>query len=80
MIRKYITGFAAVIVLAGCSGTNAGGYNRPSASPSKMSSDTLCYRAAGAKKDEAITDEIRARGLDCRGILENDPLMDMSGR
>lgn len=43
----------------------------PSQSPSKMSADTLCYRAAYAKKNPAYTEEIAARNLDCREILEN---------
>lgn len=55
-------------------------YNRPSTSPEKMSGDTLCYRAAAAKENEAINDEIRARGLDCRKISADDPLLNMGRR
>lgn len=72
---------SALVLLAACSGNDAGGgksYNHPSTSASKMSSDTLCYRAAGAKENADIKAEIKSRGLDCRAILENDPLMDMS--
>ena len=35
-----------------------------------MSGDKLCYRAAYAQDDPAITAEIAARNLDCRKILE----------
>ncbi len=50
---------------------------KPSASnnPSAMSSDTLCFRDAGAKKSPEIKAEIRARNLDCRAIIENDPML-----
>ncbi|MCD8494132.1 MAG: hypothetical protein LRY39_01740 [Alphaproteobacteria bacterium] len=41
----------------------------PSQDPAKMSADTLCYRGAYAKKNEAIQDEIAARNLDCHEIL-----------
>jgi hypothetical protein len=67
-----------ILVLAACSNTDTEGdksYNHPSSNASKMSSDTLCYRAAGAKENNEVKAEIRARGLDCAYILENDPLM-----
>lgn len=67
-----ILGLMLVMLTSACM---TSGMNRPSSSPERMSSDTLCYRAAGAKKDEAITDEIHARGLDCRALLESDPLL-----
>lgn len=57
---------AALLALTACSAMKG-----PSQSPSKMSADTLCYRAAYAKKDPAYTDEIAARNLDCRRILES---------
>lgn len=34
----------------------------------KMSGETLCYRAAYAAPDPAITAEITARNLDCASI------------
>lgn len=68
MIRAFL--ILSVLILPACQSLK-----RPSSDPVKMSSDTLCYRAAGAKKNEAYTDEIRARGLDCRRILEYDPLL-----
>lgn len=80
-MRHYGFLVSALIVLAACSNNDAGSgnsrYNHPSSSPSRMSSDTLCYRAAGAKENPEVKAEIKARGLDCRAILENDPLMDM---
>jgi hypothetical protein len=45
-----------------------------SSNPKTMSADTLCYRYAGARKNTAIADEIKARGLNCAQILESDPL------
>jgi hypothetical protein len=66
-------GLAALsLALYGCGNSS---YNRPSLDPSRMSSDTLCYRSAGAKKNPDIENEIRARRLDCRAVLENDPLI-----
>ncbi len=47
-----------------------------SGNPQRMSSDTLCYRAAGAKTDSALKDEIRARRLDCNAILESQSSYD----
>lgn len=67
---KYALLFAFIFTLSACETLK-----RPSSNPSTMSSDTLCYRAAGAKKDDGIKDEIRARGLDCSRIVEDDPLL-----
>ncbi|GJL85795.1 MAG: hypothetical protein DHS20C02_15700 [Micavibrio sp.] len=52
------------------------GYRTPSLSkdPAKMSSATLCYRYAGARPDQAISDEVLLRNLDCTAILNDDPL------
>lgn len=76
MLIRNICVFAGLAVLSlslyGCGETQ---YNRPSLDPARMSSDTLCYRAAGAKKNPDIESEIRARRLDCRAILESDPLI-----
>lgn len=47
---------------------------RMSATPASMSSDTLCYRHA-TTKSQPLADEITRRNLDCRDILENDPLL-----
>ena len=57
--------------------TACAGYKTPSLSgePSKMSGDTLCFRAAHDPANKALRDEIAARNLDCRAILENDPLL-----
>jgi len=45
-----------------------------SSNPQTMSADTLCYRHAGGRKNQAIADEITARRLNCAQILESDPL------
>lgn len=77
---SFLLSGLTLVILSACS-SNADtpkGYNHPSTSVSKMSSDTLCYRAAGAKENPEIKAEIRARGLDCQGILENDPLMNFN--
>ena len=57
--------------------TACAGYKTPSLSgePSKMSGDTLCFRAAHDPANESLRAEIAARNLDCRAILENDPLL-----
>ncbi len=44
-----------------------------SGNPSKMSADTLCYRAAYAKEDPALIEEVKARNLDCGEILGTQP-------
>ncbi|MCD8496710.1 MAG: hypothetical protein LRZ85_00620 [Alphaproteobacteria bacterium] len=54
-----------VLLLASCAN-----FKGPSQSPAKMSADTLCYRAAYAKNNEAIHDEIAARRLNCRKLLD----------
>ncbi len=53
----------------------ASGYKTPSVSnnPHSMSADTLCYRAAYAKDDPAVQEEIAARGLDCAENLSQQP-------
>ncbi len=53
------------------------GYKTPgvSGNPSKMSADTLCYRYAYAKSNPALKDEVAARGLDCREVLDSQPAM-----
>lgn len=58
------------LLLAGCAS-----YKHPSTSsdPAKMSADTLCFRYASSK-DEALADEINARGIDCMDMLKDDPL------
>ena len=58
----------ALLTLTACAGYKSPGF---SGNPSKMSADTLCYRAAYAKSDRALQDEVRARNLDCRAILES---------
>lgn len=79
-VQSWAVLTVSLLVLAACSSADSKSdhthrYNRPSADPARMSSDTLCYRAAGAKKNQAIQDEIRARRLNCRAILESDPLL-----
>lgn len=75
--RIYIMAavLASALMSAAC---DTATMRRPSSNPAKMSSDTLCYRAATAKKDEAVIDEIRARHLNCDAVLENDPLLNGS--
>lgn len=60
----------ACLALAACDGMKG-----PSLSgdPARMSGDTLCYRAAYAKDDAAINNEIQARHLDCKAMLEEHP-------
>lgn len=50
-------------------------YRTPGVSgdPGRMSADTLCYRYAYAKKDPKLKEEIAARGLDCKSILDSQP-------
>lgn len=55
----------SLLMLTGCVSMKG-----PSQSPAAMSSDTLCYRAAYAKKNPAYAEEIAARRLDCRAILD----------
>ena len=59
------------LVIGGC-----GNMRGPSlkSNPESMSSDTLCYRDAVKPMPEFRT-EIKRRNLDCRSILENDPLL-----
>lgn len=65
---RTIALFACLALLPAC----AGGFKHPAAgNPQSMSADTLCYRAAFAKDDQAIRDEIAARRLDCARILES---------
>lgn len=56
--------------------TACGSYKTPSLSgdPHSMSAATLCYRYAGARRDQAVSDEVTARNLDCTAILDDDPL------
>jgi hypothetical protein len=63
-----------ILMSAACNGETRG-YKAPSLSGdvSHMSADTLCYRAEGARDNPAYGEEIRARGLDCREILESRP-------
>jgi len=62
---KKISILTAALLLTACVSMKG-----PSQSPSKMSGDTLCYRAAYAKKNPEYADEIAARNLDCRRILD----------
>ena len=61
-----------LLLLCACVTEN---YRAPSLSgnPSKMSADTLCYRAAYAKEDPALIEEVKARNLDCGEILGTQP-------
>lgn len=69
MMRVFLC-LICVIGISGCAG-----YKRPSGNASSMSADTLCYRYAYAKANEAYAEEIAARGLDCRAILsEQGPI------
>lgn len=57
-----------LVMISGCQSLK-----RPSGDPAKISSDTLCYRAAN-KNSDALQAEIDFRNLDCARILEADPL------
>lgn len=65
-VKPLLTLAAALLTLTACVSMKG-----PSQSASKMSADTLCYRAAYAKKNPAYAEEIAARGLDCRAILDS---------
>lgn len=74
-MRPYL--LVCLMLLAACSG-NTGPYKTPTISnsnASSMSDTTLCYRYAGAKRSQALNDEVESRGLDCGAMLEDDPLM-----
>ena len=64
-----------ILIVLGMS--SCSGYKRPSSSPSKMASDTLCYRAETVNKSDraAYKDEINRRNINCNSVLENDPLL-----
>lgn len=52
------------------------GYRTPSVSqdPTKLSDHTLCYRAQTTGK-RILKEEAARRNLDCRAMIENDPLL-----
>jgi hypothetical protein len=62
----------SLLLLTACSGSN---YRTPglSGTPSKMSSDTLCFRYASSKSPD-LAAEIDARNIDCAALLRDDPL------
>jgi uncharacterized lipoprotein YajG len=68
---KHIITLAAAILLTACANPKT---PTISGNPQTMSADTLCYRHAGARHNQAIADEIKARRLNCAQILESDPL------
>jgi hypothetical protein len=75
---KHFAVIAALTILAACAGERS--YKTPTFdNPSRMSADTLCYRAAYAKSSQALKDEVRARNLDCAAILEQQPAFDDRG-
>ncbi len=61
----------ALLLLSGCDS-----YRTPTVSQdaTKMSDQTLCYRAQTTGKT-ALKDAVRKRNLDCRALLESDPLL-----
>lgn len=65
---RIILPATCLFLLAACA---AGDFKRPARDPQAMSADTLCYRGAFAKNDEAVQEEIAARRLDCARILES---------
>ena len=69
---KTIVPLCALIALSACMEHTR--HPQFSGNPSGMSAETLCYRYAGAKKNEALAAEVRARDLDCATMLESDPL------
>lgn len=73
-MRKLIV-FSTCIILTACSAADYEGFRAPSLSgdPARMSADTLCYRAAYAKENPALQEEVRARNLDCAQILDAQP-------
>ncbi len=74
-MKKFLP--AAFLFLAACSTVEAShSYKTPSLSGDAggMSSETLCYRAE-TTGSEILKDEIRARHLDCREVLESRPLI-----
>jgi hypothetical protein len=79
-LKLWIASLTLAMTLTVTACVSTGTYKSPSVSgnPSKMSADTLCYRAATARANAALKDEIRARNLDCAAILESDPLLDSS--
>lgn len=64
-MRKLLALSLVPFLLAACVSMKG-----PSQNPLAMSADTLCYRYAYAKKNQPLKDEIDARGLDCRAILD----------
>lgn len=71
-MKSYMIYFLSVFLVS-CSNAEFRTIRAPSFSgdPVKMSSDTLCYRAAYAKYDAALIDEINSRNIDCKNILES---------
>jgi len=69
-MRLLTSIFILIFSLTACSS-----YRTPTVSsdPSKMSSDTLCFRYETTKKRK-LGDEVARRRLDCAVILETDPL------
>lgn len=67
---------AALLVLTACEGYRAPG----TSDPAKMSGDTLCYRYAYAKTNRALKEEVVNRNLDCRAVLEEQPLIGTESR
>jgi hypothetical protein len=67
--------FLAFLLLAACGTTR---HPTVGGDPSTMSADTLCYRYAYAKSNEALKAEIDARNLDCEDVLAAQPAA-MSG-
>lgn len=63
------------MILTACSAADYEGFRAPSLSGdlARMSADTLCYRAAYAKENPALQEEVRARNLDCAQILDAQP-------
>jgi hypothetical protein len=71
MFKKVTLSFLTFTTLAMTTACG-GNFKTPSLSnPHSMSADTLCYRAAYAKSNEALNNEVAARNLDCENILQS---------
>lgn len=71
---KYLPVIAFLLLIAPLVACES--YRTPTVSSdaTKMSDQTLCYRAQTTGK-QVLKDEAKRRRLDCRAMVENDPLL-----